>query len=131
MSFNEFAVRPLKTFADARGMLFEPLTEEEIRMQRNVHVVTFEPGTVRGNHYHVRGAEIAVMNGPMLVRIKRAGKIEDYQVPEGQAWKFYLPAGLPHASKNTGTRATLSIGFNSEAHDPANPDTVREVLIES
>lgn len=131
MSFTEFAVRPVKVIADARGMLFEPLTEEEIRMQHNVHLVTFEPGTIRGNHYHPRGAEIAVMNGPMLVRIKRNGKLEDFNVPEGQAWKFYLPPGVAHASKNTGTRATLSIGFNTEAHDPANPDMVREVLIES
>ena len=56
----------------------------------------------------------------------------DFVVEEGQALRFVLPAGVPHAMLNTGNAPMLILSFNTEVHDPANPDVVhREVLIET
>lgn len=131
MSPYDFAVVPVKTFTDARGLIFEPLTEGELRLHKNVHAGTTEPGQIRGNHFHRRCSEIAVVTGPTLVRVKLDGQVRDYHVPEGEVWKFYFPPLVPHASQNTGARAQPFVAFSTELHDPAHPDSVREILIES
>lgn len=117
--------------ADARGCVFEPITPGEIPAQRNVHIVLSEPGAIRGNHFHQRGTEIAVVLGLCLVRVRLAEGVRDFVVPAGEAWRFVFPPGMPHAFKNLGDRAQFMAAFNTEAHEPAQPDVVREVLIES
>ena len=126
-----FRCEPVTLHADARGCVFEPITPGGIPVQRNVHVVLSEPGAIRGNHYHQRGTEIAVVLGLCLVRVRLAEGVRDYVVPASEAWRFVLPPGVPHAFKNIGDRTQFMTAFNTEAHDPARPDVVREVLIES
>ena len=128
---REFQCEPVKLHADARGCVFEPLAPDEIPRQRNVHYVSSEPGAVRGNHYHQRGTEIAVTLGRMLVRVRQGGVVRDFTVPAGEAWRFVFPPGVAHAFKNVGDQAAALIAFNTEPHDPTQPDVVREVLIES
>jgi dTDP-4-dehydrorhamnose 3,5-epimerase-like enzyme len=127
----EFFCQPVKLHADARGCVFEPLSPEEIPAQRNVHYVSSEPGAIRGNHYHQRGTEIAVALGQTLVRVREGATIRDFVVPAGEAWRFVFPPGIAHAFKNVGDRTAALIAFNTEVHDPARPDVVRDVLIES
>lgn len=115
---------------DARGVVFEPLGGEEIRAQRNVHVVLSEPGAVRGNHYHRRGTEILTVSGPALVRLRDGADIEDLGVTQGRTIRLTIPPGVVHAVKNTGSSTSVLVAFNTEAHNPAGPDVVREVLIE-
>jgi UDP-2-acetamido-2,6-beta-L-arabino-hexul-4-ose reductase len=120
----------LDTHADARGAVFEPLLPAELATQRNAHVVLTEPGHIRGNHYHPRGTEILAIVGPALIRFKEDGQIRDVNVPEKQAIRLTIPPGVAHAIKNTGTTINVLVGFNTVEHDPAQPDVVREVLIE-
>ncbi len=124
-------VERLANHRDPRGSVTEPLRPEEFSAQRNAHVVLTEPGCIRGNHYHVRGTEILTVYGPALVRIREAGEDRDTTVPEGEAYRFTLPPGVPHAILNTGRAPILMVAFNTEPHDPAAPDVVREVLIET
>jgi oxalate decarboxylase/phosphoglucose isomerase-like protein (cupin superfamily) len=93
-------------------------------------VVFTEPGAIRGNHYHERTAEIVVVVGPALVRVRENGAMRDLLVPDGQAVRFSIPAGVPHAIQNTGTRPMILISFASLPHDRAHPDTKPAVLIE-
>jgi dTDP-4-dehydrorhamnose 3,5-epimerase-like enzyme len=117
--------------SDARGCVFEPLSGEDLPHQRNVHVVLTLPGEVRGNHFHVKGAETLVVCGPALVRHRAGGEVVDTTIPEGDVVRFTFPPGVPHAIQNTGGQPGLLVAFNSEAHDPSNPDTVRTPLIDS
>ncbi|MFO1465117.1 MAG: hypothetical protein U1F35_01515 [Steroidobacteraceae bacterium] len=123
------SIDTLACHRDARGILFEPLDVEALCRQRNAHVVLTQPGETRGNHFHRRSTEMTVVVGPCLVRLKEAGHLRDIEVPTGEAWRFTLPPGVVHAYRNTGGQVMLLISFSSEVHDPAQPDTVREVIL--
>ena len=122
-------IENLSSHRDARGSLFEPLNAAELSRQRNVHVVLTEPGEVRGNHFHRSATEMTTVVGPCLVRLKEAGALRDVAVPAGEAWRFTLPPGVVHAYRNTGTSTMVLVSFASALHDPANPDTVRDVIL--
>ena len=115
---------------DARGLVVEPLKAHEFAAQRNAHLVLTVPGAIRGNHYHRRGSEVSLVLGPALVRVRDADGLRDHHVGDGQAVRFDFPPGVPHAILNTGDTPLVVISFNTEPHDPAHPDVVREVLIE-
>ncbi|HEX2188310.1 MAG TPA: cupin domain-containing protein [Longimicrobiaceae bacterium] len=123
-------VEILPVHRDARGGVFEPLAGGEIARHRNAHVVLTEPGAVRGNHLHPRGTEVLTVVGPALVRTRDGGEVTDTEVPAGEAFRFTFPPGVAHAVRNTGTAPIVLVSFNTVAHDPADPDVVRDVLIE-
>ena len=122
-------VEPLGSHRDARGSLFEPLDAQGLALQKNVHVVLTEPQGIRGNHFHRASTEMTVAVGPCLVRLKESSGIRDISVPAGEAWRFTIPPGVVHAYQNTGTSVFVLVSFSSALHDPANPDTVREVIL--
>ena len=68
--------------------------------------------------------------GPALVRVVEGDVIRDYHVADGRADRFTFPPGVAHAIQNIGTTPQIAISFNTEPHDPARPDVVREILIE-
>src|SRR5262249_23951466 len=123
-------VEPMTFPTDARGLVIEPLGPDEIPAQRNVHLVMSVPGAIRGNHYHRLGTEVSVVLGPAFVRIRDADGLRDYEIAGDQAYRFTFPPGVPHAVQNTGNSPQVIFSFNTEPHDPARPDVVREVLIE-
>lgn len=125
----QVTIEEMRTFRDGRGSVVEPLEPERIAFQRNVHVVLTEPGCVRGNHCHRRGAETLIVYGPALVRTREArGESRDTPVPVGAVFRFHIPPGVSHAVKNTGTGANLLLAFNTVPHDPAAPDTFTDAL---
>lgn len=126
---SQVVIQPVSLHTDPRGAVFEPLGPEGLAAQRNVHVALTEPGCVRGNHYHERGTEVAVVMGPALVRLRENGALRDVLVPAGTAFRFSIPPGVSHAFQNTGPGIQFLVGFNTVAHDPAHPDVVRDVLI--
>jgi dTDP-4-dehydrorhamnose 3,5-epimerase-like enzyme len=126
----ELELQSLRLAADARGIVYEPITAAELPAQQNAHVVFTRPGGVRGNHYHEHGTEILSVMGPALVRIRDLDGIRDYPVLEREVLRFTLPPRVGHAILNTGTQTNVIVSFNSWPHDPAQPDVVREVLIE-
>lgn len=130
MNAPQVEIRKLQVHADARGAVVEPLEPALLTGWRNVHAVVTQPGAVRGNHRHLRGTEITAVFGPALVRYRAdAARIEESQVPAGEAWRFTFPAGMAHAFKNTGSQPSVLISFNTELHDPTRPDVEREELI--
>ena len=125
-------LEPVKLNSDARGAVFEPLNAAELRVQGNTHVVLSEPGAIRGNHYHRVGTEITVVVGPALVRYRDVtgnGAVQEVAVAAGTAQRFSFTAGVAHAFSNPGPGVMVLASFNTEVHDPAAPDVVREVLI--
>jgi dTDP-4-dehydrorhamnose 3,5-epimerase-like enzyme len=123
-------IEPIVIHRDSRGSVFEPLDSMRLVGQRNVHVVVTEPGGVRGNHYHTRGTEVLTVQGPALVRLRDEQGIQDTIIAEDAVTRFIIPLGVAHAIQNLGNRATLLVAFRDRADDPADPDVVREVLIE-
>ena len=116
--------------SDKRGAVFEPLDAGMILDQRNTHVVISQPGVIRGNHYHLNGTEIIAVMGPALVRIREDQQLSDIEVPDREVYRFILPPGVAHAIKNTSDRLNVLAAFSTVVHDPENPDTIQEILME-
>jgi len=122
-------IESVKTHRDARGSVFEPLTDAELAGQKNVHVVLTGPAQVRGNHCHRRAVETTTLVGPCLVRLKEHGKIRDLNIPQGETWRLTIPPGVVHAFRNTGTGVLVLVSFSTMLHDPEGSDTVREQIL--
>jgi dTDP-4-dehydrorhamnose 3,5-epimerase-like enzyme len=120
----------LKVIRDQRGLVLELLAAEEFASQRNAHIVVSLPGVVRGNHYHTKGTETITVLGVSLVRFREQGKIDEVVVPDREAWRFVFVPGVSHAIKNLSGEANILVAFNTLEHDPANPGTHRDPLIE-
>ncbi|MDP9083269.1 MAG: hypothetical protein M3N50_05830 [Pseudomonadota bacterium] len=121
--------KSVKTFRDARGALFEPLTDAELAHQKNVHVVLTEPQETRGNHHHGTATETTTLVGPCLIRLKEEGVIRDLEVPSGEIWRLTIPPGVVHAFRNTGTATMVLVSFSTNLHDPSGSDTFREQIL--
>jgi dTDP-4-dehydrorhamnose 3,5-epimerase-like enzyme len=122
-------LQSVKTHRDARGALFEPLTDAELKSQKNVHVVLTEPNEVRGNHFHQTAVETTSVVGPCLIRLKESGVIRDIEVPAGQICRLQIPPGVVHAFRNTGDSAMVLVSFSTNLHDPTGADTLREQIL--
>ncbi len=129
MTATKVIVEPLRRASDARGFVFEPLNAAELGAQRNVHVVLTEPQQIRGNHFHTRSTEITAVAGPARVSYREDGAIRTVDVPTDETWRFVFPPGVTHAFQNPGTKPLVLVSFNSLPHDPADPDTTRDVIL--
>jgi dTDP-4-dehydrorhamnose 3,5-epimerase-like enzyme len=132
MSYPELqrvTIQAVKTHRDARGALFEPLTDTELLAQKNVHVALTQPNETRGNHLHRTAVEITTVVGPCRVRLKEEGEIKDIDVPAGEILRLTIPPGVVHAFRNTGTSAMLLVSFSTNLHDPIGSDTQREQIL--
>jgi dTDP-4-dehydrorhamnose 3,5-epimerase-like enzyme len=123
------AVQSMKVHRDARGALFEPLTDAELLAQKNVHVALTQPNEVRGNHVHRTAVEITAVVGPCLVRLKEGGEVRDIEVPAGEILRLVIPPGVVHAFQNTGKAAMVLVSFSTNLHDPTGADTQREHIL--
>jgi dTDP-4-dehydrorhamnose 3,5-epimerase-like enzyme len=122
-------IQTVKMHRDARGTLFEPLTDAELRDQKNVHVVLTQPNEVRGNHVHRTAVETTTVVGPCRVRLKEQGEIKDIDVPAGEILRLTIPPGVVHAFCNTGSTAMVLVSFSTNLHDPDGADTQREPIL--
>ena len=122
-------VQAVKTHRDARGTLFEPLTDAELQAQKNVHVVLSHPGETRGNHVHRTAVETTTVVGPCLVRLKEDETVRDIEVPAGEILRLVIPPGVVHAFRNTGDSAMVLVSFSTNLHDPNGADTAREQIL--
>ena len=117
--------------ADYRGLVLELLAAEDFASQQNAHMVVSSADVVRGNHYHAKGQETITILGPALVRFRKNERIEEIIVPNKEAWRFVFPPGVSHAIKNLSAEPNILVAFNTEEHDPVNPDTFMDILIEA
>lgn len=122
-------ITQLRSIADARGLLFEPLDALSLASQQNVHVVISEPMVIRGNHRHLKGSEVAAVQGPCLAVFEENGVRTEHRIPAGEVWRFDIPPGVAHAYQNTGDHPTVLVGFNSEFHKPEQPDAERVTVL--
>jgi len=129
LNASRVVVQSMKTHRDARGSLFEPLSDAELAGQKNVHVVLTEPNEVRGNHVHRTAVETTSVVGPCLIRLKENGSIRDLDVPAGETWRLTIPPGVVHAFRNTGESMMILVSFSTILHDPSGSDTQREQIL--
>ncbi len=67
--------------------------------------------------------------GPALVRYRDANGEQDVQVTKGTVYRFTFPPKVAHAFGAVGPEPMFLVGFNTEAHDPQNPDAVPDYVL--
>src|SRR5258708_34037006 len=128
LNTSRVVVQSVKTHRDARGSLFEPLSDAELAGQKNVHVVLTQPNEVRGNHVHRTAVETTSVVGPCLIRLKEDGSIGDLDVPAGGVWGPTIPPGVVHAFRHTGGSMTDLGSFSTNPHRPTGSAAERATI---
>ena len=122
-------IEQIKTHRDLRGIVLEPIENDQISRQKNIHVVVSEPGAIRGNHYHLQGTETLAVVGHALVRFKEDDELYDIEVHPEQVHKFIIPPKVTHAIKNIGDKSNVLVALNTVEHNPQKPDFVRVIIL--
>ena len=122
-----FEIIELDGYRDARGWNTHPIPYELIEQHKldNVHLVSLEPGAVRGNHAHKRQTEyIFIMGGPCRVAAlnKATAEISELVVQPGDMYLFKVGPGVGHGFKNISNQTIYALCFSDLRFDPANPD---------
>jgi dTDP-4-dehydrorhamnose 3,5-epimerase-like enzyme len=106
-----------------------------LRTMPCLHVVSIRPGFVRGNHYHLERHEVLFVSATS--RWVAAWSIPGTSEVTSRSFEaqdnivaIEVPPGLTHAVRNEGSEDLTIIAFSDVEFDPANPDAVREVILE-
>jgi len=125
----------LDEMRDERGWVVFPFQDQGLLEGRikNIHAVSMAPGTVRGNHFHLRQKErIVIIGGPCLFAAQNPGSGERFETTfdPDPGDLIMIEPGVAHAIKNiSGSPAYLLCG-SELPFDPRDPDTSRHVLLE-
>jgi len=121
-----FKCKDLSALVEPRGWSVEPVSSALLESGRvkNVHLVSIEPGTVRGNHVHDRQVEsVMVFGGRCLVAAEDAsGNREEMTVEPNQFILFGIPPGVAHAFKNIGKNVMYLLAFCDTPYREDEPD---------
>lgn len=118
-------IAELGNSGDARGLSFTAPAEalEYVGRMADVHLASTKPGTVRGNHYHLRRREaIVVLPGVKwsLHWDEGDGGSPQHREFEGSCAVLVLVApGASHAVRNDGAETMWLVAISSETYDPA------------
>jgi oxalate decarboxylase/phosphoglucose isomerase-like protein (cupin superfamily) len=130
---TKIQVQELSNSGDIRGFSFTAPAEALAFVGRmsDVHLASTKPGSVRGNHYHLRRREaIVVLPGTKwsLHWDEGEGSQPQHQQFEGNVAVLVLVSpGASHAVRNDGHRDLWLTAISSESYDPAESVTRKVV----
>ena len=128
-------ILPLNDTGDHRGSSFTIPAEaiQFVGSVRDLHLAAILPGTIRGNHYHLRRMEAIVVyyhsnwtfhwdEGP----VPGDGAADAPEPPVQRrdftgsgACVILVTPGCSHAVENRGSQSMTILGISSEAYDPS------------
>ena len=99
---------------------------------RDAHVMTLEPGHVRGNHFHRVRHEVLLML-PLATWSFHWDSGEGTEVQtqrfEGDAAAVLIPPNCSHAIRNDGQSLLYLVGLADLRYDPDDPDVFRRAVV--
>lgn len=112
---------------DARGWNIHPIDYAllEAGGVDNIHIVSMEPGAIRGNHLHRRQTEyVFIIGGPCLVAAKNPETGEEFSivVEQDDLHIFRASPGVAHAFKNVSGHTVYALCHSDLRFDPGNVD---------
>jgi dTDP-4-dehydrorhamnose 3,5-epimerase-like enzyme len=103
-----------------------------LRAVEDIHVMTLEPGFVRGNHFHQEKREILIVEhrGEWALHWDDGpeGEPQERRFEQGGAVAVLVPPGSAHAIENRGGGTMRVISISDRPYTPAAPDAHRRVL---
>lgn len=132
---NGLTLTELEAYRDARGWNTHPLDEESLRAgaYANLHLVSMEPGAIRGNHKHaMQTEEVVIIGGPCLFTAQDTATGECFErvFRPGELFHIFIRPGIAHAFKNIGESAAYLLCASGLMFDPEAPDTERVPLLD-
>ena len=117
-------ITELENSGDTRGFSFTAPAEALAFVGRmaDIHMASTKPGSVRGNHYHMRRREaIVVLPGPKwsFHWDEGDGAPTQHRDFDGSlAVQILVSPGGSHAVRNDGERELWLVAISSETYDP-------------
>jgi dTDP-4-dehydrorhamnose 3,5-epimerase-like enzyme len=93
-----------------------------------VYVFTGSPGSVKGNHYHIRKTEwfcVIVGEGELILCDRESQQRESTRLSGDRPTVITIPAGVAHAVRNVGEVELVVLAYITEPYNPEDPDTYR------
>ena len=121
----------LATKEDKRGFTVKPFEGKELDSIYNVHLVSLNPGTVRGNHFHPTQREyIFIMgNKAKLVIVDNATGTRSEKILEGKGCSLIIvPPKVAHAVKNIGNETIYLLCYTDNPLSPEK-DVIKKVIL--
>lgn len=128
-AFANRSAIPLARHADARGAFFEIVRSHGGPGQSSFS--TTVSGISRGDHYHRRKIErFTVLAGEGTIKLRKVFSDDIVEIPVSGATPMAvdMPTGWAHRIRNTGQEKLYTSFWTNDIFDPANPDTIPEVV---
>lgn len=121
---------------EPRGWSFSPFRENPLKDGREIdwasfHTVSMEPGSIRGNHVHLRVTEwLLFCGGPLLLIWQEEGEERIQQKHlEDQSTYLIIPPGVKHAVQNRSQGTIYLVAFRSLISPAPEPETLAAPLL--
>ena len=120
--------RTLDQITDNRGRVFEVLRREHVPEGGfgQIYVFTGAPGSVKGNHYHVRKTEwfcVISGQGELILCDRESPHRECITLTGDLPSVVTIPAGVAHAMRNLSDTEMVVLAYITEPYDAEDPDT--------
>jgi dTDP-4-dehydrorhamnose 3,5-epimerase-like enzyme len=116
---------------DERGFSARPFQGISQSSVFNFHVVSLNPGAVRGNHFHPRQKEFIIFLGSQgkLVTVDSVTKDRSETIIEGKGCPLItVPSKVIHAIKNISNQVCYLLCYNDTPLD-LEKDVIREIIL--
>ncbi|RMF94774.1 MAG: hypothetical protein D6734_07005 [Candidatus Schekmanbacteria bacterium] len=119
---------------DERGFSVRPIDEEKLKEGKalNLHIVSMNPGAIRGNHYHKKQEEkIWIIGGPCLVAAKNkdTDETEETKIPPDNDTILTISPNITHAIKNISDKVAYLLCYSDYSSSDNENDVFRDELI--
>jgi len=121
----------LATKEDERGFMIKPFEGKERNSIYNVHLVSLNPGTVRGNHFHPTQREYIFIMGhkAKLVMVDSATGTRSEKILEGKGCLLIIvPPKVAHAVKNISNETIYLLCYTDNPLSPEK-DVIKKVIL--
>ncbi len=128
-SVKEISLKDTSIF-DERGWVVNPLKASGLSKDKlcNLHIVSIEPNTVRGKHFHTKSNEwLLVFGGSALFvwQYHNNSKKNTINIDGKEPILFYIPNNIEHAVSNTSNNVIYLLAFRDSKDD----ETIRSELL--
>ncbi len=120
----QLSVSEIRVNQPDRGWLLQlmPIIQPYLDDINDIHIVTLEPGIVRGNHYHRQGTEVLIPLSDQMTIAWQEGDTKTEVASKDGNTIFIFPPEVPHAIRNDSPITARLIAIGNRAFDPDYPD---------
>jgi dTDP-4-dehydrorhamnose 3,5-epimerase len=124
----------IRLHIDERGWVVWPIADVDLDQQRlhHFHLPSLKPGAIRGNHYHLRSIEFAlILSGPCRAIFKdnETGEQQNVIVEGDTPVLFKISANVTHTFKNESSRDIFLLCYEQCSGDRNAPDIFKQTIL--